>query len=264
MTTMKLAALCLFSYIQGMSVFECKKCGFKCGSMSILSQHIGKMHQDISKQEYYDRFCRISDSEGVCPTCGKPTKFKNIVSGYFEHCSGKCRSNDPRVRDKYAATSMEHFGVVNVASLPERAAKTRAAKKARYGSETFNNREKAETTCIERYGVSNAMCNPEIERARDKSNMPLYGSKAYTALMQDRFGVDTPMKSETLRMRQEDSVEAKYGCRNVFQSDIIIKKAIATKIKNTITQITITVLARWKHRCNGTGCRSRSRIMTLE
>lgn len=71
----------------------CQICGKECDGTQGLTSHAFKTHGMTSK-EYYDRFIKKPD-EGICPTCGKPTKFIKFGRGYKKHCSYSCSSLDP-------------------------------------------------------------------------------------------------------------------------------------------------------------------------
>jgi uncharacterized protein YlaI len=51
----------------------------------------------MTSNEYYDRFFK-KEGEGICPVCGKETKYLNLRKGYCKFCSYKCansKENNP-------------------------------------------------------------------------------------------------------------------------------------------------------------------------
>ena len=81
-------------------MFECKICGRKdFEKITQLTTHIQFHHKDYTVQSYYDEFLKKL-GEGICPTCGGPTPFRNIFKGYQKFCSNKCVWQDPEVKAK--------------------------------------------------------------------------------------------------------------------------------------------------------------------
>ena len=82
---------------------------------------------------------------GVCPTCGKRTRFITFGKGYEKYCSIKCSCNEERVI-KRKKTCFE-----------------------KYGDENYNNMKKHIETCINTYGVSNVSKSNEIKTKKLKT-----------------------------------------------------------------------------------------------
>jgi hypothetical protein len=55
---------------------KCEICKQEFEKNHTLSCHINKIH-NIDKKEYYDTYLK-QHNEGICPICGKETKFKGI------------------------------------------------------------------------------------------------------------------------------------------------------------------------------------------
>ena len=102
-------------------------------------------HHRISCQMYYDTY--INDNDGICKTCGKPTKFLGIKFGYREHCCNRCAQLDPKIKEKKAQTCIDRYGVDNV-----------------YKSEDI--KAKIQETTRERYGVNNVL---QLDEVRQKT-----------------------------------------------------------------------------------------------
>ena len=69
-------------------MLECKICNNSYKNYIALATHIRISH-NISSQEYYDLFFK-KENEGICPICGKLTKFRRLSTGYNMFCSNKC------------------------------------------------------------------------------------------------------------------------------------------------------------------------------
>ncbi len=66
----------------------CKICGKECKSTRQLSHHI-QIEEKVSLKNYFDKFMK-TPNEGVCPCCGKETKFLSLKYRYTKHCSKEC------------------------------------------------------------------------------------------------------------------------------------------------------------------------------
>lgn len=137
-----------------------------------IDNHI-KTHK-ISVKAYYDSYIK-SENEGKCKTCGKPTDFLTIHSGYKAHCCKHCADNDPEIKDRIKETTTTKYGAVGFASetLLE---KSRSTYKEKTGFECPAANptvmqtilEKRERTWNEKYGVKHVMQNPEIAKKTKK------------------------------------------------------------------------------------------------
>ena len=75
--------------------FHCNICGYDIkgigqkGLMITFSHHLKTTHNNMTIQQYYDRYLKKYPTEGVCAVCGEPVRFINITLGYSKICS-KC------------------------------------------------------------------------------------------------------------------------------------------------------------------------------
>lgn len=80
-------------------------CDREFKSIRGLAVHITKKHK-ASIEYYYNTY--LSDGVSGCLTCGKPTKFHEITTGYAKFCSMKCNNTNPELskqrRTKRSAT----------------------------------------------------------------------------------------------------------------------------------------------------------------
>lgn len=123
-------------------MFKCQLCDREFKSLKSLGLHLSHTHKDVDHKDYFDKYMK-TDSDGICPVCGKPTKWKGGLHGYARTCSISCGQKHPETRKKMSETNMQRYGAPNP-----------------YGSKQI--REKIIKTFQERYGVSNAYSIPRI------------------------------------------------------------------------------------------------------
>lgn len=203
----------------------CEICKKEYNSNSSLSKHITKDH-NISKQEYYDKYYK-KENAGICLTCGQPTRFNNIILGYFLHCSAKCSRHDPEVIEKTENTTLKKYGSKNIRNTNYYKEKSDKTKLEKYGDKNYNNREKAKITSIEKYGVENPIQNKEIEQKRNKENMYLYGTDNFKKNLVEKYGSEN---YRNLERAKETNLE-KYGVENPFAAEEIKEKIKTTLIE---------------------------------
>lgn len=71
----------------------CKICNKEVDSKSVKFYYHLKNHHNLSIKEYYDEYLK-KPNDGICVSCGKPTRFINLKHGYLKHCCYKCSNND--------------------------------------------------------------------------------------------------------------------------------------------------------------------------
>ena len=161
-------------------------CNFTSKTLGGLQSHIAHTHK-LSSKEYYDTYLWDRKS-GVCPICGKPTKYVNMRMGYLKHCSFKCSGNDLDTQKKVGETKLR-----------------------RYGSATYNNQEKTRKTCKERYGTSNVLACKEIREKSKKTWL-------------NNYGVDNPSKAPEVIKKISETNLKNHGVPWVMQNEEILKK----------------------------------------
>lgn len=124
-------------------------------------------------------FCLLHNIEPYyCEVCGQLAKFtgrvKSKIPGYLTVCENCSANNSPikqnnynftiskrtkedrkKIINKRKKTNLEKYGDENYTLYGS--SKFRNVLKTKYGSETYNNREKAKQTCLEKYGVSSTL-----------------------------------------------------------------------------------------------------------
>ena len=128
-----------------------------------LGIHIRKTHM-INPEIYYDIYLRKED-EGICKTCGKITKFRNLNEGYSNFCCLKCVENNSDIKEKILKTNEIKNGGIGFAS---NILKNKAIKTAIKNGNKINNAEniiKMRETMKNIYGED---CPSKIETFKNK------------------------------------------------------------------------------------------------
>lgn len=182
--------------------------------VSILGRHLNKSHKDISHEEYYNKYLKKDENEGICPTCGKPTKFLGLTNGYRGHCSTRCSTLDKDVIKKKRSTNLERYGVEETWQSVNNKSKSKETKKLRYGDENYINRDKAKKTNLERYGSENPFGSDEVKESIKETN-------------RKKYGCDHPSQSKEIRTKIENTLEERYGDKSYRNYE----KTRATKLE---------------------------------
>lgn len=244
--------------------YICKICDYESISNGGLQAHIAKVHK-LKSKEYYDLYLKKED-EGICPTCGKPTKYRNITLGYLHHCSTRCSTLDNSVQVKTKETTyklygdtnyrnveqsrktcLEKYGVDNIRKSEQYKEYCKQVKRERYGDENYRDKEKFKQTCLERYGVDNPLKLAWVKALAKITAWTDTARKKRIATSIKKYGVSHPTKCEEVKLKnkltkflrygdfnynnqekiKQTNLE-KYGVEYVWQSD-----TIKDKIKNT-------------------------------
>jgi hypothetical protein len=99
-------------------IIKCEICnrGFK--DFRTLGIHLNQTHGNYQRKfvkNYYDKYLKKHSKEGSCKTCGKPTTFVNLKSGYYTYCNTSCSKLDPEIEQKTQQTCLKKYGVSNYA-----------------------------------------------------------------------------------------------------------------------------------------------------
>jgi len=89
-----------------MNSTSCKICGNTVG-LNGFSKHLKTYHNISCVKDYYDQYMK-TELEGLCKTCGKPTKFKILTEGYAEFCCRRCASQGTVARRQQ--TCLKRYG----------------------------------------------------------------------------------------------------------------------------------------------------------
>lgn len=132
----------------------CKICNKKFNSNIPSAFHLTKMH-NMSIKDYYDKFYK-KENEGICPVCGKSTKFIRFVEGYRVFCSSKCAANYLETIEKRKATNFKKIGVC-------------------FPLQNESIKNKTKNTILEKYGVENPSQIQDVKDKKIKTTLEHYG-----------------------------------------------------------------------------------------
>lgn len=216
-------------------MYKCEICNKEFEYCSTLSNHISRHHKQITKEEYYKQYImKSTDSNGICPVCGKNTKFLGLSYGYRVHCSKKCSTLDSNVQNKKNNTLITKYGTTNIyerEDVKEQALKKRkqttkdrfgvesvfqlksVQQKAQKNSHTKEAMEKQKQTNLIKYGVENVFQSEEVRQKMSQYNY-------------------TP---EVVERRKQTNLK-KYGVENVFQRPDVRKNALSEKSMQKIIE----------------------------
>jgi len=141
--------------------------------------------------------------------CGKYTTFnKNWLNGYRKFCTPKCAQTETSTKEKRKKTTLEKYGVENIAM-----------------SET--SKKKQEETNLLKYGSKSSFQNKEVKEKWKKT-------------INDKYGVDHYFQTDEFKIKSIETNNIKYGADYYVQTDDYINKTINTNIekygKNWYTQ----------------------------
>lgn len=117
--------------------------------------------------------------------CGNKTSFnRNWLDGYKKSCSAKCAQSDDDVKEKRKKTTIEKYGVDNIAKLEITKNKMEETNLEKYGfKSSFQNdliKNKYKTTIMNKYGVDHYFKTDEFKEKSKLKNLEKYGKEHYT------------------------------------------------------------------------------------
>ena len=143
--------------------------------------------ENISFKEKMWHWTNEIDVPFTCK-CGKGTTFnKNWLDGYRQYCSPKCAQSDKATKDKRQKTTLEKYGVTNVAK-------------------NSNIKKKAEETNLERYGTKSSFQNEDVKEKWKKN-------------IKEKYGVDHISQLEIFKEKRRESILEKYGKEHFSQTE---------------------------------------------
>ena len=147
-----------------------------------------------------------------CPICGQDVKtFINFNRGFTTYCSPTCAQADPEVRLKNHSTNIERYGsdyrkIQNTKSLQ--------TKLKKYGSSSYNNKEKYKQTCLERYGVDNPTKLESVRAKTMETNLKKYGAP-YKILTKEYRDDLRKIIDKKLIEKHPEIIQVKMGDKNL-------------------------------------------------
>ena len=176
----------------------CEICGNKFKSQLAISCHIANKHH-VDLKDYYDKYIK-QDGEGICKTCGKPTKFDKMSKGYRRFCCYSCATKNNETQEKMKATNIQKYGVLNAFMADEV-------------------KEKMKQTCLERYGVEYASQSEDFQDRVNKTNL-------------EKYNVKRPAQSIVIMEKMKQTCLERYGVDNYRKTAECVDKINDTKRKN--------------------------------
>lgn len=201
-----------------MNKLKCELCDFSTTSYRGLTGHIVQKHS-VQGKDYYDKYLK-KPKEGICPTCGKQTRYISMTTGYLKHCSQKCSSLDKTVQEKLENTSKNKYG-------------TRRPIQSKIVQDNLKH------SFIEKYGVDNPAKSEQIKEKIKNTSIERYNgigwaSSELLAKCQQtnlkRYGAINGQGGIGLEKTKQTNIE-RYGVSNAAQSAEIRNKITNTKRK---------------------------------
>lgn len=156
---------------------KCLICGYETDNHQSFNSHISHAHH-IKSKEYYDTYLK-KENEGICLTCGKPTKFKNMWNGYRDFCCNSCMSSNKIIQEKRKQTSLQHYGT----EFPHQAQEVK---------------DKMANTCLEKYGATNVYASD-------------YGKQKIKETCQNKYNTNNPAQAQEVKEKMANTCLEKYG-----------------------------------------------------
>ncbi len=189
-----------------------------------------------------------TNSIPTCNMCNTPVKWDRATQAYRPYCSILCKSHDPIVKAKTAATNIQKYGAVAPTQNKEIQEKVKQTQLEHYGchprqTEEVKNKqkqtnlikygfdiaskapgvkEKTIQTNLERFGGPPQL-NKEVQQKTIQTNLERFGGHPkQTKIVQDKFkatclntyGFDNPTKSPIVREKVKQTNLKKFGIGN--------------------------------------------------
>lgn len=181
-------------------MYKCELCNDVFKSERGLAIHIATIHKnEITTQQYYDKYLKINIDCGICKTCGNITKFISITKGYKKYCNPHCQMTDPLRKEEYRKNNpfckdnqqyikqkiYEKYGVDNVTKLKTVANKISKTKLNYTQQQNDEITKKRTQTNLKRYGVEHVAQCDGIKNKMKRTTHERYGADYY--LKTDEF-----------------------------------------------------------------------------
>lgn len=250
----------------------------KLQSNSVLNQACLEFKETYQCQSTVEAmFCIVHDQLPNKCKCGEKAVFNTFYKGYRQFCSLTClekkKSHGDKIKEvwsdkdklqsmleKKRETTLERFGVDNVAKIESVQVKIRETNLARYGCEYVTQsteiREKMIVTMKENHGVAypfqseelrkkaeetyitNHGCENKMQHARDAFAELNNGLNPFqipeivekkNATMLEKYGVIHPLQNETILQKMQETVVERYGVSNIMQLPGMSEKMMLSK-----------------------------------
>lgn len=218
---------------------SCKICGREFSTKVGLMTHINRSHPEITQEEYYVKYI---GKQGICPICGKTTKFIKMSQGFNKTCgSTECHKesrkrtmmekygvenamDSPKLRQKIKDTLTERYGVDNAMFVPEFANKVKQTNLEKYGTEypqqTDVIKDKIKQTNLKKYGVEYSLQRKDVRKRIKQTNLKKYGGtlngspiikEKSKKTMLEKYGVEHALQNKEIRNKVDETNLERYG-----------------------------------------------------
>lgn len=143
----------------------------------------------------------------------------------LKHFGTKSPIENPEIWKKKEQTSLEKYGVTNIAFLPEVIEKRKQTNLKLYGNEnpsaTEEIKEKVANTNFKKFGVKSMFYLKEIQDKRKEKALKLYGS-------------ESPFADPKIFKKAKETMKQKYGVENTLQSSELRSKQAKTALNSSL------------------------------
>ena len=233
-----------------MNKLTCQICGYIGKSKQGFNTHITHLHH-INSKDYYDMYFK-EENEGICPSCGKKTSFRDMWYGYNKHCSKRCIPLDPAIKEKMKQTCQEKYDTDYAWQAEQTKEKIKQTTREHFGVDCYLQteecrkiiaeisasdevKEKIKQTNLERRGVTCNFQDKEVIQKIKQTKLEKYGSETYnnpekakqTSL--EKYGTENPAQSEVVQAKMKATCMKNHGVDNIWKDRESRKRA---KIKS--------------------------------
>lgn len=190
--------------------YICKICNAQLNTLRAFSYHLHK-HTDITAENYYRKYIN-PNINNICKTCGNPTKFVGLGSGYRDFCSHQCQVSNKDIIKQAKQTKFNNYGEghyfsetgrLNIQNTQKKIAKDRMKNTVKKLKNELNIPEEVEITnisqfqfikdkkeenSIEKFGCVCTLHNPQIHQKTIQTNI-------------EKYGVENPLQSHEIRKK---------------------------------------------------------------
>ena len=199
-------------------MIKCKICNKEFNTPKQLSWHV--KHHNLTNNEYYDIYLK-QEKEGICETCGKPTKFISMNKGYRRHCCKKCMNIDKSVQEKRLKTHEEKYGYKTSFANKDTQYKIKQTILDKFGVENVFQadeiKEKIKQYNIDTYGVENPQQRPEVKEKTKQTNLKRHGN---TCMLQASHIKAKSVQTNLKRFNAENVFASEYGKQKIKQTNL--------------------------------------------
>ena len=221
---------------------QCKICGYETTNHQSFNSYITHAHH-IKSKEYYDTYLKQQD-EGICKTCGKPTKFIGMwkTPVYRSFCCNSCAQRNSEIQNKKKETSNLHFGVDHPMKSQIIQDKIKNIMREKYNADNFRSSEYGKALLkqiwMKHYGVDNPAKAEEVKESIRQTNRERYGcdwvfqnpeiQKKQQNTLYMHYGVIVPYKSPIIKQRGQDTCKQKYGVSSALSLPYVRQRTYET------------------------------------